>query len=257
MNAKVSNKPSVSKKPRPTGKTSSSKTSAAPTKPTPAGPSARQAAGITARDPERTMRDIVAVATQEFSEKGLAGARIDAIAQAMQTSKRMIYYYFGSKEGLYLHVLEEWYKKIRAKEADLHLQNLPPQEALQTLVRFTVENHFANPGFVRMVMNENIHHAAFLAQSKSAQSINRPAIETLRNIYERGVAQGVFRKGLDPLQLHLSISALSFFNVSNRATLALIFKHDIGAQRNFAQRRDHIVDLIMRGATAETKTKRH
>ncbi len=192
------------------------------------------------------MRDIVAVATAEFSEKGLAGARIDAIAAAMQTSKRMIYYYFGSKEGLYLHVLEEWYKKVRGLEAGLHLQDLAPDRALQTLVRFTVENHFANPGFVRMVMNENIHHAQFLAQSKSAQSINRPAIETLRDIYERGVAAGLFRTGLDPLELHLSISALSFFNVSNRATLALIFKHDIGGKKNFAQRRDHIVQMIMR-----------
>jgi AcrR family transcriptional regulator len=216
---------------------------------------ARASAPASSRDPERTMRDIVAVATEEFSEKGLAGARIDAIADAMQTSKRMIYYYFGSKEGLYLHVLEEWYKKVRSKEAALNLQDLPPEQALQTLVRFTVENHFANPGFVRMVMNENIHHAAFLAQSKSAQRINRPAIETLRQIYDRGVVQGVFRKGLDPLQLHLSISALSFFNVSNRATLALIFKHDIGTERNFTQRRDHVVDLILRGVCVNNSRK--
>ncbi len=199
-----------------------------------------------AKNPERTMRDIVDVATEEFSEKGLSGARIDAIADAMQTSKRMIYYYFGSKEGLYLHVLEEWYKKIRAIEAGLHLEDLPPEQALQTLVHTTVTNHFANPGFVRMVMNENIHHAEFLARSPNTQSINRPAIETLRALYERGVAEGVFRKGIDPLELHLSISALSFFNVSNRATLALIFKHDIGAKKHFAQRRAHIVDMVMR-----------
>lgn len=199
-----------------------------------------------ARDPERTMRDIVTVATEEFSEKGLSGARIDAIAAAMQTSKRMIYYYFGSKEGLYLHVLEAWYKKVRSKEAELHLQDLGPREALRRLVQFTVENHFANPGFVRMVMNENIHHAAFLAQSKSAQAINRPAIDSLRALYQRGVSEGVFRAGLDPLELHLSISALSFFNVSNRATLALIFKHDIGNKKNFAKRRDHIVELMLR-----------
>jgi AcrR family transcriptional regulator len=206
----------------------------------------RKAAPARAKDPERTMRDIVEVATQEFSEKGLSGARIDAIADAMQTSKRMIYYYFGSKEGLYLHVLEEWYKKIRAIEAGLHLEDLPPDEALETLVRTTVSNHFANPGFVRMVMNENIHHGEFLAQSKNAQAVNRPAIETLRALYERGVVKGVFRQGIDPLELHLSISALSFFNVSNRATLALIFKHDIGTKKNFAQRREHIVEMILR-----------
>src|SRR5512139_1335884 len=106
-------------------------------------------------DPERTMADIIEVATREFAEKGLAGARIDDIAQAMRTSKRMIYYYFGSKEGLYIRVLEEAYRRMRAIEADLHLDDLSPEDALRKLVGFTVDYQRAHPDFIRLVMTEN------------------------------------------------------------------------------------------------------
>lgn len=201
-------------------------------------------------DPERTMADILAAATAEFSEKGLSGARIDAIADATKTSKRMIYYYFGNKEGLYLKVLEAWYKKVRSIEASLHLEDLQPLEALRQLILTTLANHQNNPGFVRMVMNENIHHAQYLALSTTAQSVNRPAVETIRALYERGVAQGVFRSGIEPLDLHMSISALSFFNVSNRATLSLIFKRDLGSKKNIDKRHAHIVDLVLRSVMA-------
>jgi AcrR family transcriptional regulator len=201
-------------------------------------------------DPERTMADIMAVATIEFSEKGLSGARMDAIAAATKTSKRMIYYYFGSKEGLYLKVLEAWYQKVRSIEAGLHLEDVPPVDALRQLISTTLANHQNNPGFVRMVMNENIHNAQYLALSKTAQSVNRPAIDTIRALYERGVAQGVFRPGMDPLDLHMSISALSFFNVSNQATLSLIFKRDLGSKKNLEKRHAHIIDLVLQSIKA-------
>jgi AcrR family transcriptional regulator len=197
-------------------------------------------------DPERTMADIIDVATHEFSEKGLAGARIDAIAESTRTSKRMIYYYFGSKEGLYIRVLEEAYRRIRAIEAGLHLEDLAPEEALRRLVGFTVDYQLANPDFIRLVMTENIHRGEYLAQSKLIQKLNVPAIEGLRSVYERGVAAGVFRAGLDPVDLHMSISALSFFNTANRHTFALIFKRDLGSPAAVVARRDSIVEMIVR-----------
>ena len=197
-------------------------------------------------DPERTMADILDVATHEFSEKGLAGARIDVIAEAMRTSKRMIYYYFGSKEGLYIAVLEEAYRRIRAIEADLHLEDLAPEDALRKLVGFTVDYQLANPDFIRLVMTENIHRGEYLAQSKSIHKLNVPAIEGLRRVYERGVAAGSFRSGLDMIDLHMSISALSVFNVANRHTFSLIFKHELTSPAALRARRDNIVEMIVR-----------
>ena len=197
-------------------------------------------------DPERTMADIIDVATHEFSEKGLAGARIDVIAEAMRTSKRMIYYYFGSKEGLYIAVLEEAYRRMRSIEAGLHLEDLEPEQALRTLVAFTCDYQLANPDFIRLVMNENMHRGEYLAQSTTIEQLNVPAIAGLRSVYERGVAQGVFRPGIDPVDLHMSISALSVFNVANRHTFALIFKRDLDSAGAIAARRENIVEMIVR-----------
>jgi AcrR family transcriptional regulator len=205
-----------------------------------------KAAAPRVNDPERTMADIIAVATREFSERGLAGARIDDIAEAMRTSKRMIYYYFGSKEGLYVRVLEEAYRRIREIEAGLHLEDLGPEDALRRLVAFTVDYQLANPDFIRLVMTENIHRGEYLKQSKMIQKLNVPAIEGLRRVYERGVAGGVFRAGLDPVDLHMSISALSFFNTANRHTFALIFKRDMDSPAAIVARRDSIIEMVVR-----------
>ena len=192
------------------------------------------------------MANIVEVATREFSEKGLAGARVDMIAEATKTSKRMIYYYFGSKEGLYIKVLEEAYSRIRHIETDLHLEDLTPVDALRKLVAFTVDYQRANPDFIRLVMNENIHRGEFLAQSKTIQQVNVPVIAGMRAVYERGVAEGVFRPGIDQVDLHMSISALSFFNVANSHTFALIFKNDMSSPAAIAQRCDNIVEMVLR-----------
>ncbi len=197
-------------------------------------------------DPEATMADILDVATREFAAKGLAGARIDEIAAATRTSKRMIYYYFGSKEGLYVAVLEEAYRRIRHIETDMHLEDLEPETALRRLVAFTCDYQRSNPDFIRLVMNENMHHGEFLAQSRLIQQLNVPAINLLRSVYERGVREGVFRCGLDPIDLHMSISALSVFNVSNRHTFSLIFKHDFDDPAAIEARRDSIVEMIVR-----------
>jgi AcrR family transcriptional regulator len=197
-------------------------------------------------DPERTKANILEVAAAEFGEKGLAGARIDEIAAATQTSKRMIYYYFGSKEGLYLAVLEESYRRVRDIEAELHLQDLEPEQALRRLVAFTFDHHLNHENYIRLVMNENIARGQYLAQSQRIQELNVPAIAAIRKLYERGVKQGVFRTGLDPVDIHASISALSFFNVSNRHTFGLIFKLDMRSSAYIAHRRDNVVEMIVR-----------
>jgi AcrR family transcriptional regulator len=197
-------------------------------------------------DPARTMAGILEVATTEFADKGLSGARIDAIASATQTSKRMIYYYFGSKEGLYLAVLEAAYQRMRHIEAALHLEDLAPVAALRRLVEFTFDHHRGNEDYIRLVMNENMARGVYLAQSKTIQGLNVTAIESIRQLLDRGVASGEFRSGLDPIDLHASISALTFFNVSNQHTFSLIFKTEARTDAAVAQRRSNIAEMVLR-----------
>ena len=192
------------------------------------------------------MAEILEVATHEFADKGLAGARIDEIAAATRTSKRMIYYYFGSKDGLYLAVLEEAYRRMRSIEADLHLGDLEPVAALRKLVEFTYDHHRDNEDFIRLVMSENIHRAEYLRQSQSMRELNVKAIDTIRELYERGVAQGLFREGLDPVDIHAAISALTVFNVSNRYTFGTIFDRDQRQAKAQILQREHVVQLILR-----------
>ena len=197
-------------------------------------------------NPARTMSDIIAVATTEFADKGLSGGRIDAIALQTQTSKRMIYYYFGSKEGLYIAVLEDAYRRIRSIEASLHLEDLPPVEALKKLVSFSFDYHCANPEFVRLVSNENIHYGEYSKQSKLIKSLNTPAINGLKIVYQRGVDAKVFRAGLDVIDMHMSISAMSFHYVANQHTFGTIFGLDFAKSKTMEQRRKNIVDMMLR-----------
>ncbi len=209
-------------------------------------PAPAPAAEPRTNDPERTRAEILRAAILEFGEKGLAGARIDAIAAATKTSKRMIYYYFGSKDGLYLAVLEHSYALVRDSELQLHLDDMDPQTALRCLTTVMFDHHLGNEHYIRIVMSENINRGRYLAQSSKIQELNRPAITLLRGIYERGVAAGVFRAGLDATDVHASISALCFFNVSNRHTFGLIFQQDNQSPAYQANRRENIVQMILR-----------
>jgi len=179
------------------------------------------------QDPEGVRSNILAVALEEFSRNGLSGARMDEIAAKTRTSKRMIYYYFGDKEGLYLKALEAAYRKVRRGEQELELDHLPPLEALERLVAFTFNHHRQNPDFIRLVMIENIHHGRYLEQSDEIRNLNAAAISRIAKIYDRGVREGVFREGLDPMRIHWFISAISFFNVSNAATFSLLFGSEL------------------------------
>jgi AcrR family transcriptional regulator len=197
-------------------------------------------------DPEGTKRNIVEVATGEFASKGYGGARVDAIAERTRTSKRMIYYYFGDKEGLYLAVLEEAYGSIRRTEETLDLERLPPEQALRTLVTFTFDYQNAHPEFMRLVMNENIMGGVHMARSKTIGRLNAGVIDALRDLLVRGRQAGVFRQDLDPLEVHMTISALCVFNVANRATFSTIFKRDMASPRALARRRAEVADIVWR-----------
>ena len=198
------------------------------------------------QDPEGVRRNILTVAKEEFVENGLSGARVDEIAARTATSKRMIYYYFGDKEGLYRAVLEEMYERIRGFERSLDLASLPPVEAMTLLAGFTFDYHAENPDFVRLVMVENIHHARHLATSDRIAALNLSAIDMIREAYERGVAAGLFRPGIEPIDIHLTISALAFYNVSNRASIRQVFGHDMGAPEALARRRAAAIDTLLR-----------
>jgi len=172
---------------------------------------------------EAVQANILRVALKEFAKYGLAGARVDEIAARTETSKRMIYYYFGDKEALYWHVLEEAYRAVRAGARELDLGGLAPEDALRRLVKFTFDHRCRNPAFIRLVMIENIHDGSYLKQSKTVRELNRGAIEHLEGVLERGRRSGAFRPDADPLIVHWQISAFRFFNVSKAASFSVIF----------------------------------
>lgn len=197
-------------------------------------------------DPEKVKRNILDVATKEFSSKGLSGARIDEIAARTHTSKRMVYYYFGGKEGLYVAVLEDAYSKIRAIETQLDLDHLDPEAALRRLVGFTFDYEGSNQDFINLVMNENIHKGQYLSKSKLIRKLNIPAINEVKRVYERGCKAKVFRSGIDPIDIHWAISALCFFNVSNRHTFSIIFDRDMTSPKSVRERRENVIEQIVR-----------
>jgi AcrR family transcriptional regulator len=207
------------------------------------------------QDPEGTRRNILEVASKEFALNGLSGARIDEIAARTRFSKRMIYYYFGDKEGLYLRALENAYREVREAEAQLDTEGLTPVAALARLVEFTFDHHHRHEEFIRMVMIENIHHGQYLEQSEVIRELNITAIDHIARIYARGVEAGVFRPGLDPVEIHWEVSAICFFNVSNRATFSKIFDRDFGAPAQLERLKRNAVEMLLRFVSnAETPT---
>ncbi len=192
-----------------------------------------------------TRENILEVAYAEFAEKGLAGARIDEIAEKTATSKRMIYYHFGGKEGLYEAVLERAYDRIRTQEQAAHFEELPPDQALRAIIGHNFDYHFEHPEFVRLVMNENVHNGEHIANMVSIKARNRTVIEALRAILDKGEQQGLFRAGLDPVDLHMTISALSFYNVSNRFTFRHNFDIDLTLPAVRAKRREQIIECVL------------
>ncbi len=196
-------------------------------------------------DGEETRNNILEVAAQEFASKGLSGARIDEIAEKTASSKRMIYYYFGGKDELYRAVLERSYGQIRAREDEGNFQTLPADQALIAQVEHTFDYHVEHPEFVRLVMNENIHHGEHIGHIDGLKERNRSVIASLKTIIDKGVAEKLFRPDIDPIDLHMSISALCFYNVSNRYTFASNFGVDLSSPKSLKKRRAQIAEIIL------------
>jgi AcrR family transcriptional regulator len=202
-------------------------------------------AEIRQHDADETRNNILEVAAREFADKGLAGARIDEIAEKTASSKRMIYYYFGGKDELYRAVLERSYGQIRAREDAASFETLPADKALEAQIAHTFDYHAEHPEFVRLVMNENIHHGAHIGHIEGLKERNRSVIASLRAIIDKGAADGIFRSGIDPVDLHMSISALCFYNVSNRYTFASNFGVDMSSGKSLKKRRAQIAEIIL------------
>lgn len=197
-------------------------------------------------NPEKTRENILQEAIVEFVQQGLAGARVDAIAERTHTSKRMIYYYFGSKEQLYVEVLEKLYGDIRSTESRLNLTELEPREAIRRMVEFTFDHHDQNVDFVRIVSIENIHKGEYVKQSGAIRSLNVTILTALGEILERGAQLGVFRSGLDPLDVHILVSSFCFYRVSNRHTLGALFPIDLPSEEVKARHREMICEAVLR-----------
>jgi len=202
-------------------------------------------APVRGHDPERTRRDILDVATEEFAAAGFSGARVDVIAERTRTSKRMIYYYFGSKEGLYLATLEKVYGELRAAEMRLDPAHDCPIAALRHLIELTFDYQDAHPEFVRLVNAENVNHGRYIEQSQAIRSVNVSIIDVLAAILRRGQELGLFRPGLDPVDVHMLISAFCFFRVSNRHTFGTVFQRNLAAPELRQRHRAMISEVIL------------
>ena len=196
------------------------------------------------RDPERTRARILAAATAEFSHYGLGGARVDRIAATADTNKRMLYYYFGNKEDLFLAVLEATYAHIRTAETKLKLDTVEPVEGIRRLVAFTWRYYLENPHFLTLLNSENLHRARHLKTSKRIAAMHSPFVATIADLLERGERSGVIRGGIDPVQLYISIAALSYFYLSNNHTLSTIFVRDLLSAKAKSARLKHMTELV-------------
>jgi len=197
------------------------------------------------RDADRTQQAILRAAMSEFADKGLGGARIDAIAELAGVNKRLIYYYFGSKEALFVAVLERTYADIREAEAALHLEAVAPDEAIRKLVAFTWQHYLAHPEFITLLNSENLHRARHLKRSPRILKVNSPLIQLLAEVLERGRRAGQFRGGIDPVQLYISIASLAYFYLSNQHTLSAVFGRDLMKPKALSERLSHITEVVM------------
>lgn len=198
------------------------------------------------RDAEATQKRILAAAKREFSRLGLGGARVDDIAEKAKVNKRMIYHYFDSKENLFRRVLEDAYLDIRRAESKLDLDGMPAMAALEKLVRFTWDYYLEHPEFLTLVNSENLHKAKHLKTSRNIDAINRPLHNMVQDILERGVREGVFRTGIDEMQLNVTIAAISYYYFTNRYTGAVVYKRDFMTPDALERRIDFNVETILR-----------
>lgn len=202
------------------------------------------------RDPERTKLEILAVATQEFADRGFAGVRVDEIAAQTRTTKRMIYYYFGSKELLYIAALEKAYEAIRITEQSVDIDNLNPVQAVRKLAELTFDRHEANPNFSRLVSHENMQRAQFITADGGFPGLDRPVIKMLQRALEQGRLEGAFRRDIDVFDVHMLISSFCFFRINNQYTFAANFGRNLVDPSRRTMYRHMIGDVVIQYLTS-------
>jgi AcrR family transcriptional regulator len=204
-----------------------------------------KAPAVRPRDAEKTKSDILRAARDVFCEHGFNGARVDQIAAAAKANKRLLYHYWGNKEALYSAVLLDAYREIRQGERELKLAMYDPVEAIDRMVRFTFRHFLAHPWFPRLLAIENLQNARFLKQIKDLPALHSPLVAELHDILERGRAAGLFRAGIDPMQLYISIAGLGYFYVSNMKTLSVIFERDLNSFALIQEREAQAVAMVL------------
>src|SRR5213595_263452 len=197
------------------------------------------------RDPAATRRKLLTAARREFAKSGLAGARVDDIAGRAGVNKQLVYHYFGDKDALYLAVLEWVYEEIRAQERKLNLEGLPPDLAIKRLIEASFDHLAAHPHFIVLLNDENRGGARHVRGSRKLEAMHSPLVSLVSTILGEGVRTGVFRKGINPVHLYISIAGLSYFYFSNTPTLSAIFGRDLSSATARRARRKHVVDLVM------------
>ena len=197
------------------------------------------------RDPAATQRKLLTAARREFAQNGLAGARVDEIAARAGVNKQLVYHYFGDKDALYLAVLEWVYEEIRAQERKLNLEGLPPEAAIKKLIEASFDHLAAHPDFIVLLNDENRGGARHVRGSRKLEAMHSPLVSMVSAILSEGIHAGVFRKGINPVHLYISIAGLSYFYFSNTPTLSAIFGKDLSSPAARKARRRHVVDLVM------------
>jgi TetR/AcrR family transcriptional regulator len=202
-------------------------------------------APVRRRNSARTKDTILKAATAEFCRRGFDGARVESISSRSKSNIRLLYQHFGDKTGLYVAVLEHVYAEIRSKERALRLDEFAPDEAMRRLIDFTFVFFATHRDYVALINNENLLRARHMRRSKLIRSLTIPLVTSIREILARGESEGVFRRGVDPVQLYISITAQSYFHVSNRHTLSAMFDKNLGSPEWLAERRRHAQDVLM------------
>lgn len=196
-------------------------------------------------DAARSREAILAAAAVEFARSGLAGARVERIALEAGVNVRMLYYYYGSKDGLFTAVLERAYEDIRRAEQALDLERVRPEEGIRRLVAFSWGYYFAHPEFISLLNSENLARGRHVSRSERVGELHRPLVALLARLLERGEQEGAFRGGVDPVQLYITIAGLGYFYLSNQHTLSAIFRRDLSAPARRDERLAHMTEVVL------------
>jgi TetR/AcrR family transcriptional regulator len=197
------------------------------------------------RNADATRAKILAAALAEFGERGLPAASTDDIAERCGVNKRMIYYYFRSKEGLYLAALESVFEELVALEKKIEVEHLDPPAAIAAMINTKIDYYIDNPHFVSFLSMENFYKARHLRKSKKLALFKTPLTEVIARVLKRGERSGDFRSDVEPVDFYVSICALCIMYFSNQYTLGAIFGRELMTPANIEKRRHAVIDLVL------------